>query len=167
MTPRQAAYKKYLESDHWKELRSSALKRDGEMCVVCGKGGRLQVHHKVYRTPWESGVLEDVETLCKSCHSAEHGFFEVETTEFDLACEAIKKILNRVERPAVADWRRLKQSMTGHFLEVEPFSELMIWYVRTLAWMRYPNEILKSDHPMMELAFRVRDSIRKRDETLG
>jgi hypothetical protein len=65
-------YLLYLESDHWDILRSCVLDRDGNRCVRCGSGLRLQAHHKFYRPDWEDSVPGDLETLCRSCHEKEH-----------------------------------------------------------------------------------------------
>src|SRR5437899_4170514 len=71
---RREAYREYLRGDHWKGLRLRAILRDGKKCVRCGAGGSgLEVHHLRYRYPWESGVLDDVETLCSKCHARSHG----------------------------------------------------------------------------------------------
>lgn len=73
MTERQKEYLVYLESPHWKALRGEALKRDGDKCTRCGSKRILQVHHMIYRTRFEDSLLEDLITLCKECHQAEHG----------------------------------------------------------------------------------------------
>ncbi len=72
LTASQRRYQEYLGSEHWEKLRESALERDGRKCAECGKKKRLQVHHKVYQKRWEDGKLEDVETLCSSCHRGKH-----------------------------------------------------------------------------------------------
>jgi len=71
MTKKQE-YAEYRKSDHWMELRERAMKRDGYRCVKCKSFDHLAVHHTIYRTPWESALLEDLQTLCKACHDLEH-----------------------------------------------------------------------------------------------
>lgn len=63
----------------WKAFRNEVMELDGRACVRCGRtasdGIVLQVHHKHYfpkKLPWEYPQSE-CETLCKGCHSAEHG----------------------------------------------------------------------------------------------
>ena len=65
--------------EQWKVFRAEVIELDGKACCRCHKGEAegaiLQVHHKIYlpgRKPWEY-PYEDCETLCKGCHSAEHG----------------------------------------------------------------------------------------------
>jgi hypothetical protein len=67
------AYQEYLKSAHWKQLRGQVLKRDGRKCTRCPSQSRLQVHHKFYRERWEDSEPDDLITLCRKCHKAEHG----------------------------------------------------------------------------------------------
>lgn len=73
MTKRQEAYRKYLKTAHWEDLRTRAIKRDGSRCRRCNSSTRLQVHHLCYRGRYEDTVLEDLETICRECHRKEHG----------------------------------------------------------------------------------------------
>jgi hypothetical protein len=65
--------------DNWKAQRRKALKRDGNKCVKCGatsKEAKLMVHHKIpfrfFNGDYEkANVLENLETNCNSCHSAQ------------------------------------------------------------------------------------------------
>ena len=72
MTDRQIAYRRYLRSGHWRQLRSQVLSRDGK-CTRCPSTTRLQAHHLLYRTPLESCTAEDLVTLCRRCHMRTHG----------------------------------------------------------------------------------------------
>ena len=50
------------------------IKKRGSHCERCGKGGGLQVHHKVYRAgmrPWEYSD-SDLMCLCPECHLQLH-----------------------------------------------------------------------------------------------
>ncbi len=53
------------------ELKLRAKMRDGFKCVRCGSTEKIQVHH---RKGTKSQRLDDMETLCRKCHHAEHGF---------------------------------------------------------------------------------------------
>lgn len=64
-------YAEYLKSEHWDKLRSAVLARDGLKCVRCGGMG-WQVHHRFYRSDWETAQPSDCETLCRLCHVKEH-----------------------------------------------------------------------------------------------
>lgn len=97
MTKRQRAYREYLTTEHWSKLRLAALERDGGVCVKCGSDDCLQVHHLVYRTPWESAVLGDLETVCQSCHEKAHGIRRRAYMLFR-DDERFSRIIDRVDR---------------------------------------------------------------------
>ena len=65
-------YYDYMQSNEWRQLRREALKRDGYICQRCGTGKNLQVHHVNYEHLGQAGELEDVITLCKTCHEHVH-----------------------------------------------------------------------------------------------
>lgn len=60
----------------WQALRLRAMERDGFACKTCGKSdSTLHVHHLKYVDGgkiWDSPV-EDLVTLCESCHGHAHG----------------------------------------------------------------------------------------------
>lgn len=55
----------------WQRLRLKCMDRDNWKCVACGDAqSTLHVHHKRYcGSIWDS-PLEDLQTLCNSCHVA-------------------------------------------------------------------------------------------------
>jgi hypothetical protein len=53
------------------ELKLRAKMRDDFKCVRCGSTENLRVHHK---KGTKSHSLDDLETLCLTCHKAEHGY---------------------------------------------------------------------------------------------
>ena len=59
-------------SPKWKELREARLKIDGQKCVMCGTAYQLQVHHRRYPPAWGLETLDDLVTLCDTCHSQLH-----------------------------------------------------------------------------------------------
>lgn len=71
----------------WWSVRRKARKRDGYSCQVCGTGSteqdrKLDVHHirpvREFDKPQESHTLDNVITLCRSCHrKAEAGNISV------------------------------------------------------------------------------------------
>ncbi len=68
-------------NDNWFEFSEIVQRRDGYRCLKCGrKKGEvvLQTHHKLYKhglEVWEY-PLSDCITLCKGCHSQQHGITE-------------------------------------------------------------------------------------------
>ncbi len=67
------AYRTYLQSAEWEELRDIRFMIDDYMCLRCGTTSRLQCHHTNY-----SGIetmtffLSQLETVCHSCHTKIH-----------------------------------------------------------------------------------------------
>ena len=62
----------YLLSEHWKNLRKEKKKLN-PVCEVCGSKKKLDVHHINYRSLYDV-LLEDLQTLCRSCHKKKHKF---------------------------------------------------------------------------------------------
>ena len=69
---RKSEYYRYLESSHWRNLRYRAFKRDSFKCVRCGSDFRLQGHHIRYRKNIFDCTVNDIQTLCKTCHEKHH-----------------------------------------------------------------------------------------------
>lgn len=60
----------YLKSDHWKDLRARKLARH-KICEVCGRMGKLDVHHVSYRELYDV-VETDLVAVCRRCHDEIH-----------------------------------------------------------------------------------------------
>jgi 5-methylcytosine-specific restriction endonuclease McrA len=61
----------------WDELRARCRRRDGHACQLCGvsesdSARQLDVHHltpvREYDDPRDANTLDNVTTLCRSCH---------------------------------------------------------------------------------------------------
>lgn len=63
-------YGAYLSSPQWFARRERVLKRDGYLCVDCGKIAN-HVHHLHYATLGRER-LSDLVSLCGACHKARH-----------------------------------------------------------------------------------------------
>jgi 5-methylcytosine-specific restriction endonuclease McrA len=60
----------------WAILKRRIHRRDGYRCRMCGVGGvELHIHHRTYDTYAEER-LEDLITLCRSCHDLFHRLSE-------------------------------------------------------------------------------------------
>lgn len=64
-------YREYLKTKHWKQTRRKRIRKSRYRCDRCGARGRLQVHHKHYRSLGRE-VMVDLETLCVPCHQGKH-----------------------------------------------------------------------------------------------
>ena len=72
MTPTQQAYREFLKTDDWRQIRAARLEMDDWECTRCHRTRNLQVHHLSYRNPWGQENLEDLVTLCQGCHYKTH-----------------------------------------------------------------------------------------------
>ena len=64
-------YAEYIKSDKWLEKRHRVWRRDGMRCVECGSAMNLQCHHLTYENLGDE-PLQDLVTLCRSCHREKH-----------------------------------------------------------------------------------------------
>lgn len=70
-SPRQARadyYRTYLGTVQWQCRRGEVIERGEFICAMCGKPGRLQVHHLSYKRVGDEHVGEDLRALCRRCH---------------------------------------------------------------------------------------------------
>ena len=63
--------RKYLLSDNWRQKREAVLRRDRYCCMKCFTSTSLNVHHIRY-SALPNEPIEDLVTLCESCHTALH-----------------------------------------------------------------------------------------------
>ena len=93
----RSAYRMYLRSDHWRQLRAEKCALSPR-CERCDSKARLQVHHVRYGR-WEDGQIGDLRTLCASCHAAEHG--KRDRVRRKKASKNTKRVGRRVRRARV------------------------------------------------------------------
>lgn len=62
----------YYATDHWVKTRFERMSFDLFRCCHCKSSESLQVHHWAYELFAES--LEDLMTLCRTCHERMHGY---------------------------------------------------------------------------------------------
>jgi len=65
------AYKDYLKTEHWQELRKAKHKKKHRKCAICGNKNKLDVHHLSYKNIYDIKT-EDLRVLCRGCHSLLH-----------------------------------------------------------------------------------------------
>lgn len=66
-------YAKYLNSDHWKELRIKVFKVYGRSCFYHEKRVKhIHVHHMKYREYLSDCTERDCIPLCQECHTKAH-----------------------------------------------------------------------------------------------
>lgn len=69
-----AEYNAYISSPYWHRKRNKCLSRDEDRCRCCGTDTKLQVHHKTYDR-FGDEELDDLVTVCDSCHMKIHNEF--------------------------------------------------------------------------------------------
>lgn len=62
----------YMETEVWKGISKQRLKMDGMRCTSCGSAENVQVHHIRYPVVWGEERMDDLITLCDSCHKELH-----------------------------------------------------------------------------------------------
>ena len=67
----QKNYGRFLRSPFWKSVRQDAFNSYGKCCEVCGRSGKLNVHHVNYDTVKEKTVA-NLTVLCNRCHKTTH-----------------------------------------------------------------------------------------------
>lgn len=67
-------YRTYIDSTAWFRKRRERLEIDGHRCqgFMCFRTDCLEVHHKTYERIGDER-MEDLITLCESCHEIQHG----------------------------------------------------------------------------------------------
>ena len=110
------SYRAYIEtSDLWREKREARLDIDKHKCVVCGRPFDLQVHHLTYERIYNECPLDDLVTLCRSCHQRAEAAKE---TDFAEEMEfSLKKIQCRNNQAYI-------YSMVDRFIEENKHNDL-------------------------------------------
>ncbi len=62
-----------INPDDWNERRDYVIDRDNGRCVKCGSQKALEAHHVVERKKDLNHSVDNLITLCISCHHKEHG----------------------------------------------------------------------------------------------
>lgn len=72
----------------WDAIRKAALERDNRTCVICSfSGGRLNVHHVEPFCLVLRHDLDNLVTLCTSCHHQVHRGYQVSPAALRASCE--------------------------------------------------------------------------------
>jgi 5-methylcytosine-specific restriction endonuclease McrA len=61
-----------LPVQEYATLRNRVLERDGWRCQLCGSACNLQVHHLKSRSKLGDDALENLISLCVTCHGKQH-----------------------------------------------------------------------------------------------
>jgi len=76
---------------NWRDQRQKALGRDNHRCQICNSSNQLIVHHIVsyheFDRDTEANAIENLATLCRSCH----GYLEAWIAREDMGVQAQKR----------------------------------------------------------------------------
>lgn len=87
----------YYATEHWVAKRLERMTFDGFRCCHCKSAESLQVHHWAYDLFAE--MIEDLMTLCKTCHERMHAYDCVKAHFPEYVTEGIaKRIKARVSK---------------------------------------------------------------------
>ena len=70
MSKKADEYRKYLQSDDWKEKRSEKNSKR-RRCAICAAKNKIDIHHLNYRN-WLDVKQSDLRRLCRRCHNLVH-----------------------------------------------------------------------------------------------
>jgi len=96
-------HRKSYYNKKWFDFSKKVKLRDGNKCLKCGRTDSevvLQTHHKNYKPnlePWDY-PLSDCITLCKGCHSREHGLVEPNSGWTLISIEDLGDLIGTCER---------------------------------------------------------------------
>jgi hypothetical protein len=71
------AYREFLKSEQWQQIRLSILAKEEARCFVCRKQDiGNDIHHLFYRANWADTQRSDCRCLCRKCHEEIHAAME-------------------------------------------------------------------------------------------
>lgn len=117
-------YQQYLESDHWKQMRTGCFFRDGRRCLHCKSKQNLNAHHLRYRNLIDC-YLSDVMTLCRRCHDAVHLHMERNRIPSNvLEFEDVLSVLRQLNFPPRIPSKKADKKLTNRQRWDNAWSEL-------------------------------------------
>lgn len=73
-------YKRYIRSPEWEQIKQKRMELDNFSCVMCKRSREhcrtLQVHHITYARLGHEDILNDLCTVCGSCHKKLHNYYD-------------------------------------------------------------------------------------------
>jgi hypothetical protein len=74
------SYKNYLNTKHWKSIKSEVIEKKGRRCFICDNTKNLHIHHRYYKIPaTNKNILHNEKInalmpLCAKCHGLWHKY---------------------------------------------------------------------------------------------
>lgn len=95
-------YDAFLRTPYWSIIRAH-IASERQACETCGSCTHLQVHHLTYKHHGrEHEHLDDLQLLCRHCHSTAHGIptvrDELRASDWRSAGELLPEAFARINR---------------------------------------------------------------------
>jgi protein-tyrosine-phosphatase len=85
-------YKQYLESQHWKEVKTKAKSRPNyQKCEFC-ESTKIDLHHTSYKWIGTKDELRCIIALCRKHHQEVHDLAKEKKTSVRLATNELRKV---------------------------------------------------------------------------
>ena len=79
----QGGIQRYVDANEFREIRKIVLKRDKNICQLCGNNKKtLQVHHLIPYRISEDNSLENLISLCPSCHGKVEQYYRKHPNDY-------------------------------------------------------------------------------------
>lgn len=95
LTPGQKKHRTYIASAAWKDRKREYFSSHPKVCVACGSGRNVHLHHKTYVRLGRE-LDSDLVPLCAGCHSKVHALHQASQDPLEL-------VTNRFINPSL--WR--------------------------------------------------------------
>ena len=88
---RPAPHGSSYQTAEWRKLSKQARQRDQGECTLCGSTNRVGAHHRIHRREGGPDTLENLISLCASCHRKAHAFKDIDQFLKDGAPDALRR----------------------------------------------------------------------------
>lgn len=140
-TINQIAHREYLKSATWKDIREEILKRDDYKCQKCGNTG-YDVHHKTYKN-WGNEKLEDLITLCRTCHEQWHETEKTTRKSKSIGTRAIWSHLNNKQKEILKNEFNLTDNTLYNSINLSPNKEICLKAAGLLGYDNWYSQVGK------------------------
>jgi len=98
-------YDRYIHSDAWKSKRIRRLKIDKNRCQGCRTSRNLHVHHRTYERFGGLERMNDLVTVCDSCHAIIHQLHQSLKSASSLD-QVTGKVLRQLKAASEPHWTK-------------------------------------------------------------
>lgn len=106
------------------------------------------MHHIIYREPLEEGKLDDMKTLCSTCHRMEHGLsvwhpFDFKLRDFNriMARNRIPSKADELELITLVEYEDQNREVEAMFRSVAEMRIILVSRERWASWVTKPKRV--------------------------